>query len=171
MLAILQNTPLWVYAIFLLLVYFGLKARTSSHESRLAMLVTPPALIAWSLLSMDLTFNPALSLSYWFGTMLLGGGSAWLLFSPQGVVLDDSQNGLVVPGTWKMLVLYLLFFAVNYYFGYQDAVHPEQASAPDTLLFKTAASGFVCGLIGARSLKHYRLLRTLLAQPSRVSAQ
>ena len=68
-------------------------------------------------------------------------------------------------------MLYLLFFAVNYYFGYQDDVHPEQASALDTLLFKAAASGFVCGLIGTRSLKYYRLLRTLQSQRRQITSQ
>ena len=171
MLITLQNTPLWVYAVFLVLVYFGIKARTPSPKSRLAMLVTPPVLIAWSLFSINLTLNPALSLSCWFGALLLGGVTAWLMFSAQYVTLDDSQTGLILPGTWKVLMLYLLFFAVNYYFGYQDDVHPEQASALDTLLFKAAASGFVCGLIGTRSLKYYRLLRLLQAQRPGLTAQ
>jgi hypothetical protein len=135
------------------------------------MLITPPALIVWSLFSINLTLDPALSLSCWIGALLLGGFAAWLMFSAQDVTLDDSQTGLILPGSWKVLMLYLLFFAVNYYFGYQDDVHPEQACAPDMLLFKAAASGFVCGLIGTRSLKYYRLLRSLQAQRSGVSAQ
>ncbi|MFJ2283645.1 hypothetical protein ACIOUG_21235 [Pseudomonas sp. NPDC087803] len=167
----LQNTPLWVYAVFLVLVYLGIKARAPNHKSRLAMLLTPPVLIAWSLYSMNLTLHPALSLSCWIGALLLGGAAARLMFSAQGVTLDESLTGLTLPGTWKVLMLYLLFFAVNYYFGYQDDVHPEQASAPDALLLKAAISGFVCGLIGTRSLKYYRLLRTLQSQRRQITSQ
>lgn len=61
-------------------------------------------------------------------------------------------------------MLLLLFFAVNYYFGYQDDVYPERSTAADMLLLKATASGFVCGLIGTRSLKFYWLLRMLQAQ-------
>ncbi|WP_426234407.1 DUF6622 family protein [Pseudomonas sp. TWP3-2] len=164
MLAILQNTPLWVYAILLFLLYCGLKARTPHHESRFALLLTPLVLIAWSLFSLNLNLDPGLSLSCWLCAMLLGAVSAWLIFSRRGVTLDDAETGLIVPGTWKVLMLYLLFFTVNYYFGYQDDVHPEQSSTSQILLLKAVVSGFVCGLISTRSLKFYWLLRTLQAQ-------
>jgi len=49
MLITLQNIPLWVYVIFLVLCYFGVKALYPTHESKAALLVTPPALLAWSL--------------------------------------------------------------------------------------------------------------------------
>lgn len=41
MLTILQNTPIRVYLIFLLLVYFGIKAFSPRRESRASMLITP----------------------------------------------------------------------------------------------------------------------------------
>lgn len=60
---------------------------------------------------------------------------------------------------------------MNYYFGYQNDVHPERAAAPDMVLFKAVASGFITGLISARSLKYYRLLRSLQAQRPPLSSQ
>jgi hypothetical protein len=58
MLNTLQNTPLWVYAVFLLLCYFGIKALSPTRESKTSLLITPPILLGWSLYSLDLTFNP-----------------------------------------------------------------------------------------------------------------
>jgi hypothetical protein len=171
MLVTLQNTPLWVYVVFLVLVYFGLKARKPQRESRFSLLSTPLVLLGWSLLSLNLTDDPGLSLSGWLIAVLLGALSAWLIFPSKGINLDDPETGLIVPGTWKALTLLLLFFAANYYFGYQDDVHPERAAAPDMLLLKAAASGFISGLISARSLKYYRLLRTLQAQRPRLGVQ
>lgn len=127
MLITLQNTPLWVYVIFLVLCYFGVKALYPTHESKSALLVTPPALLAWSLFSLDLTLNPQLSVGCWLVTFLLGSLSALVFFSRKGVELDDPETGLIMPGSWKTLVLYQLFFAVNFYFGYQDDVQIGRA--------------------------------------------
>ncbi|PNB51470.1 hypothetical protein C1X29_03740 [Pseudomonas sp. GW456-12-10-14-LB2] len=161
MLTILQNTPLRVYLIFLVVVYFGIKSFSPRRESRASMLITPPAFLAWSLYSLNLSINPALFFSTWFGALLLGGLSAWLVFSRRGVVLDDSATGLIMPGTAKILIMYLMFFSANYYFNYQHDVHPERFASPDLLLLKSIISGFLCGLISTRSLKLYWTLRAL----------
>ncbi|MFW6754066.1 hypothetical protein ACKUG4_25665 [Pseudomonas glycinae] len=164
MLTILQNTPIRVYLIFLLVVCFGIKAFSPRRESRASMLITPPAFLAWSLYSLNLSINPALFFSTWLGALLLGGLSAWLVFSRRGVVLDDSAKGLIMPGTPKILIMYLMFFSANYYFNYQHDVHPERSASPDMLLLKACIAGFICGLIGTRSLKLYWTLRGLTSR-------
>lgn len=166
MLTILLNTPLWVYVIFLILVYFGLKARKPQHESRFSLLSTPLAMLVWSMFSLNLSTDPGFTLGGWFIALALGALLAWQIFPREGVMLDDPETGLVVPGTWKALILLLLFFAVSYYFGYQDDVSPDRSTDADMLLLKATASGFVCGLTSTRSLKFYWLLRTLQAQRS-----
>lgn len=170
MLTILQNTPIRAYVFFLIVVYFGIKAFSPRRESRLSMLITPPAFLAWSLYSLNLTIDPALMLSSWFGALLLGGLSAWLVFSRKGVMLDDSATGLIMPGTVKILIMFLMFFCANFYFGYQQDAHPELSASPDMLLLKATVSGFMCGLISTRSLKLYWTLRALAARQSPVTA-
>lgn len=170
MLNTLQNTPLWVYAIFLLLCYYGVKALSPTRESKTSLLLTPPLLLGWSLYSLNLMLNPQLSVSCWLAAVILGALAALLIFPRKGVELDDPQTGLIVAGTPKTLVLYLLFFALNYYFGYQDDVHPELAATLEMLLLKASASGFVCGLISGRALKFYRLLLTLQAKRPQIAA-
>ncbi|UDI91949.1 hypothetical protein [Pseudomonas sp. IAC-BECa141] len=170
MLTILQNTPLRVYLILLLVVCLGIKAFSPRRESRASMLITPPAFLAWSLYCVNLTINPVLFLSIWFGSLMLGGISAWLVFSRRGVVLDDSATGLIMPGTVKTLIMYLMFFFANYYFNYQHDVHPELSSSPDLLLLKSGIAGFMCGLIGTRSLKLYWSLRDLASRRLPINA-
>ncbi|RON48495.1 hypothetical protein BK666_08710 [Pseudomonas frederiksbergensis] len=161
MLNTLQNTPWWVYAILLLLCYYGIKALTPTRESKTSLLVTPPILLAWSLYSLNLTLNPPLSLTCWLTAVLIGSLAALLIFSRKGIELDDSQTGLILPGSLKTLVLYLVFFAVNYYFGYQAAVQPELSATLQMVLFKACASGFASGLFCGRTLKLYRIFQTL----------
>lgn len=170
MLNILQHTPLWVYAIFLLLCYYGVKALSPTHESKTSLLVTPPLLLGWSLYSLNLTLSPQFSIGCWLAAVTLGCLAALVVFARKGIELDDPQTGLIVPGTVKTLVLYLLFFAVNYYFGYQDEVHPEFAVTVEMLLLKASASGFVCGLLSGRAVKFYRVLQTLQAKRPQMSA-
>ncbi|KPN93419.1 hypothetical protein [Pseudomonas nunensis] len=164
MLNTLQNTPLWVYGILLLLFYYGIKALSPTREGKTSMLVTPPILLAWSLYSLNLTLNPTLSISSWMVAFILGSLAALAVFKREGIELDDPQSGLIIPGTLKTIVLYLMFFAANYYFGYQDAVHPLDSTLPKTLILKASVSGFVCGILSGRALKFYRIFMALKAQ-------
>lgn len=161
MLNTLQNTPWWVYGVLLLLCYYGIKALSPARESKTSLLVTPPILLVYSLYSLNLTLNPPLSLSGWLIALLIGSLAALLIFSRKGIELDDSQTGLILPGSIKTLMLYLLFFAVNYYFGYQAAVHPELSVTLQMVLLKACASGFASGLFCGRTIKLYRVFQSL----------
>ncbi|MBK5415718.1 DUF6622 family protein [Pseudomonas sp. TH31] len=161
MLNTLQNTPWWVYGVLLLLCYYGIKALSPTRESKTSLLVTPPILLVWSLYSLNLTLNPSLSLSCWLIALLIGSLAALLIFSRKGIELDDSQTGLILPGSLKTLMLYLLFFAVNYYFGYQAAVQPELSATLQMVLLKACASGFASGLFCGRTIKLYRVFQSL----------
>lgn len=161
----LQNTPLWVYAVFVLLCYFGIKALSPTRESKTLLLVTPPILLAWSLYSLNLSLHPALSLGFWLVAVLVGSAAALLVFSSKDVRLDDTGVGLILPGTYKTLVLYLLFFAVNYYFGYEAQVHPQLSKTLPIMLLKACASGVASGLFCGRSIRFYQVFRSLKTAP------
>ena len=102
MLTILQNTPIRVYLIFLLVVCFGIKAFSPRRESRASMLITPPAFLAWSLYTLNLTINPALFFSIWLGALLLGvydDGGRLQYIGHTGAGFSDAELGRV----WKKL--------------------------------------------------------------------
>jgi hypothetical protein len=161
MLNTLQSTPWWVYAVFLLLCYYGFKALSPTRESTTSLLITPPIFLAWSLYSLNLTLNPTLSLTCWLSAVVVGSLAALLIFPRKGIELDDVQTGLILPGSIKTLTLYLVFFAVNYYFGYQAAVQPELSATLQMVLLKASASGFASGLFCGRSIKLYRVFQSL----------
>src|SRR5688572_16715771 len=97
MLNTLQNTPLCVYAIFLLLCYFGTRALYPTRESKTSLLITPPILLGWSLYSLGLTINPLLSISCWMAAVMFGSIVALVIFSREGVELDNTGTGLILP--------------------------------------------------------------------------
>jgi hypothetical protein len=121
----LEGTPLWVYGAFLLVCCYGLSARKTSRESQRSLIITPVVLVVWSLLSLSYADRVELTVGSWFTGMLLGGLVAFALFSRRGLTLDEEGKHLIVPGTWKVFGISLLFFAVKYFIGYQAAVHPE----------------------------------------------
>ena len=98
MLNTLENTPLWVYAVFLLLCYYGIKALSPTRESKFSLLITPSILLGWSLYSLNLTPNFSLSISCWLAAVFVGSVVALVIFSRKGVELDQAQTGLIVPG-------------------------------------------------------------------------
>ncbi|WP_261792946.1 hypothetical protein [Pseudomonas chlororaphis] len=86
----------------------------------------------------------------------MGVLSALVLFPRRGLALDEESQHLVVPGTWKVLGISLLFFAVKYFIGYQAAVHPEDSADVEMLILAGAASGFAVGLFCGRTGTFYR---------------
>lgn len=166
MLNTLQNTPLWVYVVFLLLCYDGIKTLSPTREGKTSWLITPTILLAWSLYSLNLTLNPPLTLTCWLIAVLVGSLAALLIFSHKGIELDDPQTGLILPGSPKALTLYLMLFSVNYYFGYQAEVYTELSATLQMVLFKACASGFATGLFCGRTLKFYRVFQSLKSAPT-----
>ncbi|WP_421666891.1 hypothetical protein, partial [Pseudomonas veronii] len=81
----------------------------------------------------------------------LGGLVAFAIFPRRGLTLDEEGKHLIVPGTWKVLGISLLFFAVKYFIGYQAAVHPEFSATVEMLALAGAASGFTVGLFCGRT--------------------
>ncbi|MGE8066914.1 hypothetical protein [Pseudomonas sp. NPDC089569] len=165
MLTLLQATPLWVYAVFLLLCYLGIKALFPTRESKITLLITPVFLLCWSLYSLDLTSNALLSLGYWSVAVVVASVAALVIFSRKGIQLDESASGLLLPGTTTTLALYLLFFTVSAYFGYQAQVHPHQSARLTMVLLKAVTSGLVAGLFCGRSIRFYQVFLALRAVP------
>ncbi|WP_321861019.1 DUF6622 family protein [Pseudomonas paraveronii] len=156
MLEILQGTPLWVYGVFLLICYYGFKARLSTRESPSFLLITPSIFAFWSLFSLNYIGHLAMTLGAWLTGVALGSATALVLFPTRCLTLDDSGRRIIVPGTWKILAIYLFFFAVRYFIGYQAAVHPEHSNDVEIILIACTASGFTVGLFCGRATNFYR---------------
>lgn len=86
------------------------------------LLITPLILLVWSLCSLN---HSALSTIFWIGGLALGSLLAMAMFPGKGVELEADGNNLIIPGTLKILFISQLFFAMKYYTGYQEAVHPR----------------------------------------------
>ncbi|KAF2409988.1 hypothetical protein SAMN04490179_1800 [Pseudomonas antarctica] len=158
MLDILQGTPLWVYAVYLWMCYYGVKACLGGRENRRSLMILPVVLVVWSLISLTPSI---LSSSAWVGGAVVASLVGMLLFNAEGARLDANGETLVLPGTWKTLLISQLFFAVKYYFGYQQTVHPLLLSTPAMLVAVGAVSGLTVGLFCGRAVRLQRALTAL----------
>ncbi len=161
MLSILRETPHWVYAAFVLLLYYGVRACFPSTETRRSLLISPAIFLSWALLAMNYNTHPLTSLGSWIGGLLLGLMVAVLLFDYSRVMPGRDGRSIVVPGSPKLLVISMAFFTLKYFLGYQEVVDPARASSVPMVLLTGMASGFAIGLLCGRACRLLFILNFL----------
>jgi len=153
---IVRGTPLWVYAVFLILTYYGVIACFKNHVSKRSLQITPVIFVTLSLASLNISQSVVIPLSAYVIGLLAG----WLLalrFFPYSNVQCEGEH-LVLPGTIKVLIVYWGFFAWRYYLGYQAAIYPEMANELPMTAWSALGAGLINGLIVGRSLKLLRFV-------------
>ncbi|AZE84788.1 hypothetical protein C4J98_3382 [Pseudomonas orientalis] len=158
MLIILRETPVWVYAVFFLLLYWGVMACFRSNETRRSLLISPVIFLVWSLAAMNYTAQPWVSSGSWASGFLAGLMIAFVAFDYHGITRGEERGSISVPGSAKLLVISLLFFCIKYYIGYQQATDPVFANSLPILILTGIASGLTIGLLCGRAWKMLSIL-------------
>jgi hypothetical protein len=154
MLDILRGTPLWVYAVFSVVTYYGVLACFENHESKRSLQLTPLIFVTVSLFSLNLSQGVLTPLASYGAGVVTGWFAASGFYSCRDVRREG--NSLVVGGSPKVLMVYWIFFAWRYYSGYHAAINPETVNEASVIACSSLASGLINGLIVGRS---FRLLR------------
>ena len=157
MLDILRSTPLWVYAVFCILTFYGVNACFKNHVSKRSLQITPAIFIAISLATLKLSQGLAIPLSAYALGLLAGWLLALRFYSYKNVEREGER--LVLGGTIKVLIVYWGFFAWRYCSGYQAAMHPELANEVSVVGWSALGAGLINGLIVGRSLRLLRFFR------------
>jgi hypothetical protein len=167
MLDILRGTPLWVYAVFFIVTYYGVIACFKNHESKRSLQITPVIFVAISLASLKLSQGVVIPLSVYALGLLVGWLLALRFYSYQNVERDGER--LVLGGTIKVLMVYWCFFAWRYYSGYQATMHPELADDMSAAAWSVLGAGLINGLIVGRCLRLLRFFKAgnVIAGPSK----
>jgi len=166
MLEILQHTPVWVYIAFLAWLYLSIRACFTREINIRQASVFPVVFIFLSLLNFYAYPHPILTVPVWIVAAVVGGFISRTLLSLDRFKLGKKAHTLVVPGSYAILVLLLVYFVLRYYLGYQGAIHGGvQGLTYLQLTLFFCSSGFISGFFIARTW----LLRKYFAALSRTS--
>lgn len=159
---ILLNAPWWVWPILLMIVALGLRATRRRRLNPVWLAVLPAAFAVVSLGAMLVrgAQSPDMPLA-WAAGFALGLGLGWA-----GAIRAEVRaeaGGVSVPGSWSVLIVPLLFFALQFWFGYLRVAQPGLV---DTLPYRLLApfggalmTGFFSGRAAALTLLYRRVRR------------
>jgi hypothetical protein len=155
---IISRTPVWVWALFALLVWLGI-VQSRPRTMSLARVVIIPAVL--TILSM-------------FGTVSAFGATplvliTWIVFAvlfalftlrrpqPVGDRFDPKTRQLHVMGSWVPLALMMGIFANKYIVGVSLGMQPELARALSFSLVFSAIYGTFSGVFIGRAARLWKL--------------
>lgn len=145
------QTPWWVYALFVYLMYVGVKASRPSELPLKVLFIIPIIFTYMSVHTLLVSFKvDGSSVSIWATSILVGTFLGYLQIFRVKLTVDREKGLIRVPGTWSTLIIIFIIFATKYYFGYELAVDPALAS--NTIFEFTAlgVSGLCTGMFIGR---------------------
>lgn len=144
--AIADNTPIWVWVVFGVLIVRGIKAL--SHQTVfIPLLFMPPVIF------LGLSYTQFLSTQtwLWYSIPLLIGTLLGVIITHKTKITFLSQScSALIPGSPAPLILFITFFGVNYFFGYMQATEPEWIS--QFLFIKSIVAGSFTGFFLGRAI-------------------
>jgi hypothetical protein len=141
---ILQNTPWWVFVLFVVLLVLGAQALRPRTISLWRLLVIPAVFIAWGVASLvqQLTQSSSYLVADWLVGAALGAVLLW--FAGRPIPIRTERPGVVgVAGSALPLARNMLIFFAKYGLGVAAAVNP--AEREHLAIWGIAVSGMSSG--------------------------
>jgi hypothetical protein len=145
----LLKTPLWVWALLVVLLYVGARATRERTVGLVGYVVFPTLMVLFSLSSLSATrMGLSTAATVVFGVLVGVGAGAWLerRFAPASL----GGGHLRLPGEWTTLLVILVIFGVRYASNVVIAVNKPLAA---TLLFQVSiclVSALMAALLATR---------------------
>ncbi|WP_051443429.1 DUF6622 family protein [Curvibacter gracilis] len=161
-LQILQNTPRWVFALFIALLWLGLRQTLTRQMGLKRVLLPALGLTAFSLYGVLSAWpTQTLTLLCW---LLAAGSTGWWVQRqplPAGTRYDPDQQRFTVPGSWVPLATMLGLFMTKYVVGVALAVQAGWVHEAGFPIVCSAVYGGFSGLFMGRVARLWALaLRT-----------
>ena len=164
---ILQQIPVWVFALLIGLIALGLLQTRTRHIRRQRLLGINVALAVVTLVGVAQQWQPtpwlAWGLASWAVTCLL---TTWFMgqgVAPLGARYDANTRRFTVPGSWLPLALFMAIFACKFAVGMITAIAPVMLASLAAAIGISALYGLFSGLLNARA---WRLLKLNLKHTS-----
>ena len=154
---ILKHTPLWVFALFFVLLAYGYAQHKTRLVSSPRLFTLPVIMLALSAVGVYSAFGikPG-GIAAWASGIGVALWAGWSFGSRRGVSYSSELDMFHVPGSWVPLGLMMMIFFIKYAVGFSLARHFAFVT---TNWFNGSVSfvyGFLSGLFVSRALLVWR---------------
>lgn len=154
--------PAWVYVLFFLLLYIGIKRCYTRVISLGRLALIPAFFIFFGLHSTLQMFGISASV---LSLLILGAGGGLLIghyWVRKNPIVADKQNRLIqIPGDVSLLIMLLMIFSIEFFIHYSMDVHLVVVNSAWFKPFAILATGFVAGIsIGMNVAYFLKYLRS-----------
>jgi hypothetical protein len=157
-LVIVQHIPLWVFAVFALLVWFGVQGLSARTVTLRRLLVTPAVFIVWGVIALALRSSPIL-IADWAAAAAI----AWTTVRLDDVQIDRARGVLQLPGSWLPLIRNMTIFFTKFALTLAIALAPawRETLAGWDIAVSDASAGYFIGWLARLALAYRRPPGTL----------
>lgn len=156
---IITHTPIWVWAIFVLLLWLGFKQSLPSTPGLKRITLIPLAMLGLSLYGLVSVFGSA-------SVLLLAWGCSAVLAATlvarqpvqQGTQYNSWTQRFELPGSWVPLVLMMSIFMTKYGVGITAVMQPDLLHSAVFSYSICAVYGVCSGVFAGRALRLWGLL-------------
>jgi hypothetical protein len=153
MLQILTRTPPWVFALFAVLLVFGLlQTRSRSVRPFLAFFL-PAGMIVLSLVGIQTSFGlEALPIALWAIGVAVTSFIGVRFFPLKGITYDAAAKRFFIPGSWPPFFVIMAIFFTKYAAGVMQGMNSKIVGSPAFAITLSLAYGCFSGYFAGRAL-------------------
>jgi hypothetical protein len=155
---ILSHTPIWVYALFFVLLAFGLMQTRTRTVSTIPALLLPAGMIALSLAGINSSFGlKTIPLTAWGVAAVTATVVGYVFFRDRRIHREATNGKFFIPGSWVPLVVMMAIFFTKYVYAVMNAFNAEAVSTPLFIGALCAVYGVLSGYFSSRAVNLVRL--------------
>ena len=161
---IITRTPIWVWAILILLLWVGLKQTLPRNVSLRRITVLPLVMVGLSLAGVFSAFGSSMNaLLAWGAGAAIAAAVVMQRNLPQATQYNGWTQQFQLPGSWTPLVLMMGIFITKYAAGVALAMQPDLAG---NALFSQSVGALYGGFSGVFAARAARLWRLVSSKAS-----
>ncbi len=154
---ILQNTPLWVFVLFKVLLVLGILQSKQRRVSATRLVVLPISMIGLSLYGVGAAYGMSgAGFGAWLSGMTIALALNHFLQQPRQVSYSSTTRSFSVPGSWVPLLLMMGIFFTKYAVGVALVRNPLLREVGAFVVASSLLYGFFSGMFVARALQILR---------------
>jgi len=156
-LQICQNTPPWVFGLFLLLLAIGLRARKTRTVHPSVLLIMPILFTIFSL-KWVIPFFTIDATRIWIFLLcaLMGCAIGYTETNKNPVQFNPVKHKITVPGNHSILWLIFINFFARFYQEYNLLVQPTRLMNPLLILITLGIAGFTLGFVIGKMISYVK---------------